>query len=519
MNNQRGKRVLITRFIIVLASICFVQNLVADEPVFSIDVTLDLGEDIGQSFGSVFEAQDVAGNGIIGAGFADVYNTQFRNDRHVLQFYVKPDKTARRKHTITRLPFPGLGTGAYLLDFDQSLYAWDDSEGLRVRKLNDDLKTWSIADDIVRGGVRRGDGLIRVGNGILSYSLDGVYFDDKQILAPAKSGYYYKFYYANGRLFFYHRTTENGEESTVIKCAPWKPGQEQVDIKQVETSKTNYPRSSSFVWAQLENQVITVCNYGGVHVFKDGKWEIILEGSDQTSFQIYSAVNYKDILYLAQYPTGHLFEYDGQTLSHKKDWPPKSPVVSPSAREAQTTTIYRGELLVCVWPWAEIWRLNGDDQVWQFLGRAFTHPEPHNKTVHPYEEFAEQHNLVLNSWGQRVTGMSAIGSDLFLSTSSKGLYVWKDEYMFLTQSQREEYGSVLKLNMDGNLAASINWTGKPLDLSFKLYKSRLEIWQDGALIGKTSHEVDLSVLSGLSQVHLGQGCFGKSSGEVTLSRN
>ena len=91
--------------------------------------------------------------------------------------------------------------------------------------------------------------------------------------------------------------------------------------------------------------------------------------------------------------------------------------------------------------------------------------------------------------------------------------------MFLTQSQREEYGSVLKLNMDGNLAASINWTGKPLDLSFKLYKSRLEIWQDGVLIGKTSHEVDLSVLSGLSQVHLGQGCFGKSSGEVTLSRN
>ena len=158
MNNQSGKRILITRFIIVLASICFVENLVADEPIFSIDVTLDLGEDIGQSFGSVFEAKDVAGNGIIGAGFADVYNTQFRNDRHVLQFFVKPDKTARRKHTITRLPFPGLGTGAYIFDLDQSLYAWDDSEGLRVRKLNDDLKTWSIADDIVRGGVRRGDG-------------------------------------------------------------------------------------------------------------------------------------------------------------------------------------------------------------------------------------------------------------------------------------------------------------------------------------------------------------------------
>ena len=63
MNNQGGKRILITRFIIVLASICFVENLVAEEPIFSIDVTLDLGEDIGQSFGSVFEAQDVVGNG------------------------------------------------------------------------------------------------------------------------------------------------------------------------------------------------------------------------------------------------------------------------------------------------------------------------------------------------------------------------------------------------------------------------------------------------------------------------
>ena len=55
----------------------------------SVSVTVDFGQDAGQSFGTLFEARDATGRIVGGAGFQDVYNTRFRTGRHTLQFFVR----------------------------------------------------------------------------------------------------------------------------------------------------------------------------------------------------------------------------------------------------------------------------------------------------------------------------------------------------------------------------------------------------------------------------------------------
>jgi len=64
----------------------------ADKPnTTTFSVTIDFGQDVGQSFGTLFEARDKSGRIVAGAGFQDVYNTHFRNDRHTVQLFVFGD--------------------------------------------------------------------------------------------------------------------------------------------------------------------------------------------------------------------------------------------------------------------------------------------------------------------------------------------------------------------------------------------------------------------------------------------
>ena len=82
--------------------------------------------------------------------------------------------------------------------------------------------------------------------------------------------------------------------------------------------------------------------------------------------------------------------------------------------------VYGGDLMVGVWPWAELWRYQHETDSWHTMGRMFSHPELTAQQTHPYEQDADRLKLVTNHWGRRITGMVALGQDLVLSTSSKG---------------------------------------------------------------------------------------------------
>ncbi len=497
------------RFFILLASASFCLGATG----FFVKTTVDFGRDVGQSFGSIFEARDANGKLVAGAGFADVYNTRFRVGRRTLQFFVRP--TARTdKHSLKQLPHPDLDCGVYLMELDERLYAWSSVRGNSVRRWDSGSRKWLSELPPQTPAMRSGDGAMSVGKGLLVFSGNRALFNGRQILAAPADGRYYNFYYAQGWLFFYHTHRRETGGFTRIVAIPWTTSDPKADLSKAVSMSAKYLGATPFAWGQWRGEVLTVSNQGGVHVFKNGKWRTVLEAEKGVSYQVYSMIQYHDRLLLAQYPKGMLFEYRGGKPKLLEGWPPRLPGVSANAREAQTMSIYRGELLVGVWPWAELWRHDRDADKWCSLGRMFTHPKLTDQKTHPYESEARRHKLVANHWGQRITGMVPMGNGLMLSTSSKGTGEWKDEYKFLTEAKRREYGAVIQLKMPGNLAAKIRWTGHPIELEFRVENNRMTILQDGRKLALTSApQMTWERLSGL-KVQWGQGVYGPLNGRL-----
>ena len=69
-------------------------------------------------------------------------------------------------------------------------------------------------------------------------------------------------------------------------------------------------------------QIVTGSNIGGFYVFEDGAWRMLLEPKLGVSYQLYSTLAFNDRLIMGQYPTGRLFEYDGDKITDLKGWPP-----------------------------------------------------------------------------------------------------------------------------------------------------------------------------------------------------
>jgi enamine deaminase RidA (YjgF/YER057c/UK114 family) len=482
--------------------------------ILRISAEVDFGTDLGQSFGSVFEVRNRAGRVVAGAGFADVYNTRFRTGRRTLQFFVRPETDAER-FEVERLPHPDLDCGVYLCEFDQEMFAWSSVRGNSVRKWDEKSRTWVKELPPGMDAVRSGDGLMRLGTGRLVFSNNSAWYDDRQILAPPEVGGYFNFYYAAGHLFFYHRNNTDDQPFTHILACPWTPANDDaIDLSSAVMMKTKYERETPFTWAQYGKEVLTVSNQGGIYVFENGQWGTTLAADNRFSYQVYSSLRWHDRLLLAQYPTGNIFEYRGQEAVHLKDWPPVMPGVSSSARECQTLGIYRGDLLAGVWPWAELWRRDRDAEKWGFASRMFTHPELTAERTHPYEAEADRFGLVTNHWGQRVTSLIALQDSLLLATSSKGTYEWNDRYDFLSDSQRREYGAVLRLRLPGNLAVQPDWKSGPTKLDFEFNGRRLSITQDGRQLGATQVGDDFTVdLSDVS-VNWARGVFGPLNGTL-----
>jgi len=476
-------------------------------------VTVDRGRDLGQSFGSLFEATSDDGSLVFGAGFQNAYNTRYRADRHAVQFFIRPT-SGNRKMKTEELPRPNFElTGSYLFGRD----------GL-VHSTYGGLKTWDSKSRNWRGSGSSHERM-RVGNATLMFVGSRVTFNGRTILEPPKEGSYQLFFYAHGHLCFYHvnrrgkpyRLYVSDEDgfSRLYAC-PWTPDQPRVDLSSAVTLRLPVVGETTFAWGQLGRQVVTGSNIGGFYVFEDGTWRTVRQPTLGRSFQLYSSLAFGDRLLMGQYPTGRVFEYDGKKMSEKSGWPPVLPGVSRSAREAQTTAIYGGDLFVGVWPWAEVWRYNPDSRRWVYMRRMFKHPALTDKITHPYEVENRKHP-VANLWGQRVTSLIPNGPDLFISTSSKGVDKWKPEaFPFLAPEKWKSYGKIYRATMPGHLAAATKWTGGPTKIEFIIRGAEIEIQQDGKRLGTTtvtgSLAEQLSRMKGLKNVKWGDGTYGRFAG-------
>ncbi len=498
----------------ILSFVTLLQVSVGSEPT-TITLTIDRGRDLGQSFGSLFEVTSDNGSLVLGAGFQNAYNTRYRADRHAVQFFIRPTSSNRQMVT-EELPRPNNElTGSYLFGRDGVVYSTYGG----LRKWDSNSRSWRATDG--SGGTNE---IMRVGDATLAFGDSSVTCDGRTILEPPSEGSYQLFFYANGHLCFYHVNRHDKPYHPYINdddgfsrlyACPWTPEQPRVDLSAAATLRLPVVGETTFAWGQLGQQIVTGSNIGGFYVFDAGTWRMLLEPNLGVSYQLYSSLGFHDRLLMGQYPTGRVFEYDGKTITDQKGWPPVLTGVSGSAREAQTSVIYGGDLMVGVWPWGEVWRYNPDSQRWIFMQRMFDHPALSDQITHPYD-VENTNNTPRNLWGQRVTSLIASGADLFISTSAKAPVEWMPkQYPFLMPEKWKSYGKVYRATMPGHLGAPTNWTDGPTTLEFLIRGSEIVIHQDGKRLATTTLPDYLAEQLGkatFSDVEWGDGVYGRYGG-------
>lgn len=495
--------------IAVTASILATSAVRSAGEEFRVEIEVDLQQDVGQNFGTLFEAVDAKGNVVAGAGYVGSYNTQARSDRRNLHFFVKPDSAIAFEPR--RLPRPTSDAGTYLFEFDNRLFS-------KVRGgLDGTLRVWQKNSNAWIEDQQTAPFSVSVGNGVLTSDAKGIYFDGQPVLTlQPEQGSVAERYYANGQVVFRRYDAEaDPAVNELVACAWTHEHSEPVVLDDGRTIAMRTPREFVYAYGQLENQIVAATNTGGIYVFDGKAWEVILEPDINVSYQIYAIINYGDRLLMGQYPTGELFFYDGQELKHLPKWPPVMKGVSTSAREAQTLTIYCGDLYCGVWPWGEVWKYDGDSSGWNFQGRMFTHPQPTDETTHPYENETKQLGSVLNRWGQRVTSLVPLGDSLFISTSSKGGAAWEPKFDFLAGEKWKEYGAVYEYRQPGALVVRTNWTEGPTTFEFAIKDNKMRVLQDGQPLAGLA-ATPSSAVAPLSQAKYkwGEGIFGPLRGKL-----
>jgi hypothetical protein len=190
--------------------------------------------------------------------------------------------------------------------------------------------------------------------------------------------------------------------------------------------------------------------------------------------------------------------------------------VSGSSREAQTIVLYAGDLYVGVWPWGEVWKYRREVEDWTLARRMFTHPEPTNATLHPYENETRALGGVANQWGQRVTSMVPLGDSMLIATSAKWQCEYEEKFGYIGDPAWKEYGTITHVRVPGHLSAPVKWTEGETELRFIIADGELRVAQDGMELG-AAKLTDMNI-SPLGEVKWSQGAYGVFTGEKVTGR-
>ncbi|MCS6860265.1 MAG: hypothetical protein NZT92_08095 [Abditibacteriales bacterium] len=479
-------------------------------PPFKLSLRITFGEDIGQNFGTLFEAKDADGEPVLGAGFLGAYNTHERSDRYVVHFFARTDADAP---LIESLPRPTTDCGVYLADLDgrllaRSIYGGKDM----VRRFWDpQAKAWRQDDS-------NATARMRLAGRLLEFRTNEVRYDGKPLLQWSGPGRIEPFYYANGWLVMRQHFPEDERRNGRLIAVRWMPQDKgAIDPTKGRILELPTPRAFPYACGSLGNELLITTNIGQVHRLNADGWQTLRE-TDGKSYQVYAALNTQDRLWLGQYPTGNLFDYFDGKLMPLNDQPPPMPGVSTSARELQTLTIYRGDIYAGVWPWGEVWRYRPGSRRWEFVKRFFTHPEPTDATVHPYEKETAALDPVANLWGQRIASMVPLGDSLYISTSAKGTPAYDPKFKFLADDKWKEYGMVYRYRLPGHLSVPMEWKDRTTQLEFIIEKGWMRVRQDGKELGRAS--LNGAALPTLTKDRLtwGSGLYGQFAGKMMSKR-
>ena len=224
--------------------------------------------------------------------------------------------------------------------------------------------------------------------------------------------------------------------------------------------------------AEKNNSIIAVTNFGDVLLFKEDKWcrmtkygEIFKCNLSATKvehpkgYQFYSSIKFENNTLLGEWPTGRIFEFDGEIMAPFVNSPDKSRFNRYSKNyEAQSMAVYCGDLFVGYWPYGEIYRFDSISRKWSRFARLFKSPEifrfpkigepiPYSRLLskkYPNNEFSSAF------LGQRVSALIPYGDSLYAITSN--LNSWNQstsEINFITEQEKRQYGALHKITSPG----------------------------------------------------------------------
>lgn len=471
-------------------------------------VTADFGKDTGQNFGSLFEAIDANGRVVAGAGFLGAYNSYYRADRHTLHCFVRPPRGVDAVQTAL-FPRPSEACHHYLFDSAGEVYATTRASGSDVLRWDGSAGVWAPTGPVQAP-------VFQVGNKRLELSANCIKVDGREAFRfDPTTGTAGSYYYAQGTLFFHVAEANSPERRTRLHACTWDPESEpEPRSDQSVILPLTAPGEFPYSYGQLGNAVFVGSNNGGVYRFREGTWATLRPADPKTSFQLYAMINYRNRLLMGHYPSGELFEVVDDSVEQITGWPPRPEHASSSAREAQTLTLYRGDLFAGVWPWGEVWRLKDNESAWEFAGRLFQHPSVEPKTTAPYEaEMTQLGEKINNLWGQRVTALVPFREGLLASTSNKNGAPNEDRLSFLSGGRWQDYGVVHRLYLPGHLSAATTWTGKPTTFEVIITPDEVSIMQDARKVVTVA--LPRGAMEGFSidRIRWGDGVFGPLHGQ------
>ena len=468
--------------------------------IFEATVHIELGKDLGQTLGTLFEVPDEEGNVLFGAGFDDVHSTYIRDNNRIAVFYRKGKDSKPVLKSLGK-PFGPKENGVRLIvDRDHVLSFFRMGNTARILGLSPD-EIWVPYSGLSTEESSQFCGLQYVGNKKMVFCPNKVLFEGREIFKSEKSGL---FYFAEGEFFFYQ-----SDPHRLFVC-PWSPEREERIT--LEGAKEFEVEGYPFVFGNRNGETIVASNIGNVYVYKDGNLKQIRQ-SDGKSWQAYSILNYYGALVIGHYPTGSLYTYNEDGLSLFNPPIPVPEEASASAREAQTLAIYCGDLYAGVWPWGELWRLDSDSKEWEFVHRVFQIPEV-SKVSAPYVDEMTGKEDVMNYWGQRITSLVNCGDSLFIGTMNKQGSPYKpNQHDFLDTATVEQYGKTFRLTGNAQAAGQFEWKNETV-FRFVCDRTHLRIYQDGKMLAETKHTGNDLEGRTPGEFRNGEGIYGEFAGTI-----
>lgn len=216
-----------------------------------------------------------------------------------------------------------------------------------------------------------------------------------------------------------------------------------------------------YVYLDKNGKTLTITNWGDALIYDGFRWCRMSRSSDDVfecnpdepkvekprAIQFYSSIKFEGKTLVGEWPTGSIYEFDGEKLFPSTYWtPPKFHSREIIGYEAQSMGMYCGDLFVGYWPRGEVWRFDYKNRTWSLFHRFFTDRTP--DAFIPYvHRTADQLDPAF--FGQRITSLTPYKDSLYATTSN--LRGWTDDTIqdVVSADELDQYGAVYKIHKDG----------------------------------------------------------------------